>query len=99
MSNFFDNYSTDNTLEYMNESFRVLNETNIVKMDMKTMKRRMMTRATLAAAKQADDPLYKKYVKHTKLRKTYRRQIEQKYASKAKVIVRQWMAANKGSDN
>lgn len=95
MSSFFDNYSTENVMDYMNESFEALNEANIVKMDKMTMRKKMLTRATLAAAKQANDPLYAKYVKHTKLRKSYRRQIEQKYASKANMIVKQWIAANK----
>lgn len=92
---FFDNYSSNNVMDYMNEAFSVINEANIVKMDKQTMKKKMLTRATLAAAKQANDPLYHKYVKHTKLRKTYRRQIEQKYAGKASMIVKQWIAANK----
>jgi len=92
---FFDNYSTDNTLEYMNESFKILSETSIVRMDKQSMKRRMMTRASLAAAKQADDPLYHKYIKHTKLRKMYRRQIQEKYASKAKMIAKNWINANR----
>lgn len=96
---FFDNYDSSNVIEYMDEAFNVLNETNVVKMDKTTMQKKMLRRATLAAAKQADDPLYHKYVKHTKLRKTYRRQIQDKYQGKAKMIVKQWVAANRETSN
>ena len=92
---FFDNYGSENVIEYMDEAFNVLAEANIVKMDKQTQKKKMLRRATLAAAKQADDPLFHKYIKHTKLRKMYRRQIQDKYAGKAQMIMRQWIAANK----
>lgn len=107
MSQFFDNYSADSVIEYMNESFDLirqnanagtnayLNEANVVKLDNQTMKKKMIRRAELAAAKSADDPLYHKYVKHSKLRKQYRRQIHEKYNSKANIIYKQWVAANK----
>lgn len=95
---FFDNYSGEGVLDYMDESFNVLMETNVVKMDKQTMKKKMLRRATLAAAKQANDPLYHKYIKHTKLRKAYRRQIQEKYQGRANAIVKQWMAANKASN-
>jgi len=94
---FFDNYGSENVIEYMDEAFNVLAEANIVKMDKQTQKKKMLRRATLAAAKQADDPLFHKYIKHTKLRKMYRRQIQDKYAGKAQMIMRQWIAANKES--
>ena len=110
---FFDNYNTDNVIEYMNEAFDIiyenanagensaleensaLNEANVIKLDNQTMKKKMIRRAELAAAKAADDPLYHKYVKHTKIRKQYRRQIHDKYNSKANIIYKQWVAANR----
>lgn len=93
---FFDGYSNSDIMEYMNEAFDLLTlqEANIVKMDKKTMKKKMLRRATLAAAKAANDPLYHKYLKHTKLRKQYRIQIQEKYQGKAKIVVKQWIAAN-----
>jgi len=108
MSQFFDNYNADSVIEYMNESFDLiyenahagenaaLNEANVIKLDNQTMKKKMIRRAELAAAKAADDPLYHKYVKHSKLRKHYRRAIHEKYNSKANIIYKQWVAANKG---
>jgi len=108
MSQFFDNYSTDSVIEYMNEAFdiiyenahagnnSVINEANVVKLDNKTMKKKMLRRAELAAAKNSDDPLFHKYLKHSKLRKHYRRQIHDKYNSKAMIIYKQWIAANRG---
>lgn len=95
MSNFFDSYNTENMIQYLDEAFEVLNEKNVVKLDKMTMKKKIMTRATLAAAKSANDPLYTKYVFHTKKRKMYRRAIQEKYASKARAVVKQWVEANK----
>ena len=107
MSQFFENYSADSVIEYMNEAFDLiyenahagenaaLNEANVIKLDNQTMKKKMIRRAELAAAKAADDPLYHKYVKHSKLRKHYRRAIHEKYNSKANIIYKQWVAANR----
>jgi len=110
MSKFFDNYNADNVIEYMNEAFDLiyenahagentaLNEANVIKLDQQTMKKKMIRRAELAAAKNADDPLFHKYIKHSKLRKQYRRAIHEKYNSKANIIYKQWVARNRGND-
>lgn len=95
MSTFFENYNSDEVISYMNETFDVINEANVVRLDKMTMKKKMVRRAELAAAKAADDPLFHKYVKHSKLRKQYRRQIHEKYNSKANIIYKQWVASNK----
>jgi len=107
MSQFFENYNADSVIEYMNEAFDLiyenahagsnaaLNEANVIKLDNQTMKKKMIRRAELAAAKAADDPLYHKYIKHSKLRKQYRRAIHEKYNSKANIIYKQWVAANR----
>jgi len=106
MSQFFENYNSGEVIDYMNEAFDIiyenahasentaLNEANVIKLDQQTMKKKMIRRAELAAAKHADDPLYHKYVKHSKLRKQYRRQIHDKYNSKANIIYKQWVASN-----
>ena len=91
---FEEEYDSASIIQYMNESFDVLNEANVVRMDKATMKRKMFTRATLAAAKSANDPLYSKYVLHTKKRKMYRRAIHDKYQGKAKAIMQQWIKEN-----
>jgi len=108
MSQFFDNYNANEVIDYMNEAFDIiyqtahagentaLNEANVIKLDQQTMRKKMIRRAELAAAKHADDPLFHKYMKHSKLRKQYRRQIHDKYNSKAVIIYKQWVASNKG---
>jgi len=88
-------YLDEEAKNYLDESFRVLQEKNIVRMDKKTVKKKMMTRATLMAAKAANDQLYVKYVKYTKLRKQFRELIEAKYAAKGKALAKAWLNAPK----
>ena len=95
MAGFFDDYTENETFESLDEAYEVLQEKSIVKMDNKSMKKRLFRRSTLEAARRAKDPLFAKYIKHTKYRKMYRRQIEEKYASKARAIVKGWLAARK----
>ena len=79
----------------VNESVDILNERSIVKMDKVAMRKKLMTRAILAAAKNANDPLYVKYQKASKLRRACRQAIAKKYAAQGKAIYRQYLAAQK----
>jgi hypothetical protein len=71
-----------------------LNEANVVKMDKATLKKRLLTQATLLAAKDANDPLYHKYVKVAKQKRHFRKLIQQKYAAKGQAKVREFMKAH-----
>lgn len=80
----FNIFSESSDERVLNESVRILNERNVIKMDKGTMKKRLLSQATLLAAKEANDPLYSKYVKATRIRKECRKLIQVKYASKGK---------------
>lgn len=79
-----------------------LNEANIIKMDAKTLKKRLLTQSILLAAKDAGDPLYAKYKKAAILKKQYRQAINQKYASagrkKMKEFLKMRSQLNKAED-
>jgi hypothetical protein len=71
-----------------------LQEANVVRMDKQTLKKRLLTQATLLAAKDADDPVYHKYVKVAKQKREFRQIIQNKYRSKGAAKVREFMAAH-----
>jgi hypothetical protein len=73
---------------------QTLQEANVVKMDKATLKKRLLTQATLLAAKDANDPLYQKYVKHAKAKRHFRQLIQQKYQAKGQAKVREFMKAH-----
>jgi hypothetical protein len=95
---FFETLTESNDFLILDETVRVFNERNIVKMDKKTLKKRLLTQATLLASKEANDPLYKKYVKHSKLKRQYRKQIQQKYQAKGRQKMREYLKAHKMLD-
>lgn len=84
----------DDSINTMLEGY-VLNEANIVKMDAKTIKRRLLRRCALIVAKEANDPLYHKYVKYSRAKKEMRQQIQAKYGSKAKAKLKAILASRK----
>lgn len=79
------------TFSAFDETVEYLNEKNIVKMDKATAKKRLARQSTLFAAKKANDPLYTKYVKYTKLRKEYREAIQAKYGAKGKQLMKMYI--------
>jgi len=84
-----------NDFTVLEETVRTFNEANVVRMDKQTLKRRLMTQATLLAAKEANDALYQRYVKASKLKRSLRLQIQQKYQSKGKQKVREYLQTQK----
>lgn len=86
-------YSNDDKV--LQETMDVLQEANVVRMDKATLKKRLITQATLLAAKDANDKLYQKYVKATKIRKKCRKLIQKKYEAKGKMKVKQFLANRK----
>lgn len=79
----------------LQETIEVFQEANIVRMDKQTLKKRLETQATLLAAKEANDPIYRKYVKATKVRRKCRKLIQSKYEAKGKIKVKQFLANRK----
>lgn len=74
---------------------KILNEANYVQMDSQTKRKRLERQATLLAAKEANDPLYFKYVSASKRRRKYRELIQQKYAARGKAKVAEYEARRK----
>jgi hypothetical protein len=95
---FFETLTESNDFMALEETVRVFNERNVVKMDKQTLKKRLLTQATLLAAKDANDALYTKYVKVAKAKRTFRKQIQQKYESKGRQKVREYLKAHKMMD-
>jgi hypothetical protein len=95
---FFETLTESNDIMALEESVRILNERNVVKMDKQTLKKRLLTQATLLAAKEANDPVFQKYVKASKAKRAYRKQIQQKYESKGRQKVREYLKAHKMLD-
>lgn len=89
-------YSNDDKV--LQETMDVLQEANVVRMDKATLKKRLVTQATLLAAKDANDPIYQKYVKATKVRRKCRKIIQKKYESKGKQKVKQFLANRKAKE-
>lgn len=86
-------YNNDDRV--LQETVEMLTEANIVRMDKATLKKRLLTQATLLAAKEANDPIYQKYVKATKVRRKCRKIIQGKYEAKGKIKVKQFLANRK----
>lgn len=86
-------YNNDDKV--LQETMEVLTEANIVRMDKATLKKRLITQATLLSAKDANDALYHKYVKATKIRRKCRKLIQKKYEAKGKQRVKQYLANKK----
>lgn len=78
-----------------NETLEVLNEKNIIKMDKKTLRKKLLTQATLLSAKEADDILYKRYVKASKIRRETRSAIQVKYEAKGKRKLKEFIQTQK----
>ena len=82
-----------------NESLdNILTEANVVKMDKATLRRRLLNQSILLAAKDAQDPLYAKYVKASKLKKSLRDKIRSKYANAGKKKMKEFLKAKKALD-
>jgi len=77
------------------ETVEALLEANVVKFDKATQLRRLLKRCSLFSAKRSGDPLYDKYKKHAILKKQYRQEIHRKHEGKAKVILKEILAARK----
>jgi len=92
LSNYLTSEQEDKVLD---ETISYLTEANMVRMDKKTMRRRLFTQATLLAAKEDNSPLYKKYHMHSVKKRELRRQIQLKYASKGRTKVREYEARRK----
>lgn len=75
----------------------ILTEANIVRMDKQTLRKKLLTQATLLSCKEKGDPLYAKYVKASKLKRKLRAKISQKYASAGKKKMQQFLKAKKAS--
>lgn len=86
-------YNNDDKV--LQETMEVLTEANVVRMDKATLKKRLITQATLLSAKDANDPLYHKYVKATKIRRKCRKLIQKKYEAKGKQRVKQYLVNKK----
>ena len=82
---------TDELEEIFNEAVQSLNEANVVKMDAKTLRKKLLTQSILLAAKEANDPLYTKYRKASALKKEYRQAINQKYASAGRKKMKEFL--------
>lgn len=81
----FKNFLTESQEDEMfDKTIKLLTESNVVRMDRNTMRKRLFTQATLAAAREANDPFYIKYNKHNKLRKKYRRLIQERFAAQGR---------------
>ncbi|QXN67875.1 hypothetical protein FPHOBKDP_00121 [Listeria phage LPJP1] len=87
---FFNYNNEESSMQTLEESLSYLEEANIVRLDKRTAKKRLYTQAVLISAKEANDPLYRKYVKYSKLRRETRRAIQLKYASKGKQKLREF---------
>lgn len=102
MNDFFDlldeeeQTASDRVLE---ESLQFLAEKNIIKLDKATARRRLLSQATLYAAKEEGSPLYAKYVKASKLRKQYRQEIQSRYQKKGEAKLRQFLKNQKTRKN
>ena len=92
---FTDSMSDKQMIKNFSEAVEVINERSIVKMDKVAAKKKLFARATLISAKNANDPLYTKYVKASKIRKACREAIQIKYASKGKQLMKDYLIAQK----
>lgn len=79
-------------LENTDALYHKFNEANIIRLDPITSRKRRLRQATLMAAREANDPLYIKYVKASKRRRTTRNQIQTKFASKGKLKLAEYEA-------
>ena len=95
---FFETLTESNDFMVLDETLKVFNEKNIIKLDKKTMRKRLLTQATLLAAKEANDPIYVKYARHSKLKRQYRQQIQERYHAKGKKKMREYLKARKALD-
>lgn len=73
----------------------ILQEANVVRMDAPTLKRKLYSQSILLSAKEAGDPLYRHYVKASKLKKELRKKINVKYAAAGKKKMREFLKARK----
>jgi len=68
----------EETFQYLSEKNKVINVTKA------GVKKRLMNQSVLQCAKEANDPMYAKYVKATNLRKQCRETLRSKYQSQAR---------------
>lgn len=96
--------SFDGDEDLLNESMDVMSaqevflEANIIKMDVKTLKKRLLRRCALFVAKENNDPLYAKYVKFAKAKKEMRAQIQKKYEGPAKAKLKELINRRKNKN-
>lgn len=93
--NFLEEINLNDDVECLNESYKLLTEKSIVKMDKNTLKKRLMTQATLLAAKEANSPDYAKYIKVSKAKRFYRKNIQKKFGAKGKQKYAQFIKAHR----
>ena len=79
----------------LQETYDILMEKSVVKMDKSTLKKRLLTQATLLAAKEAGAQEYIKYVKHSKAKRHYRKLIQDKYGAKGRQKYNEFIKAHK----
>jgi hypothetical protein len=94
MSSFFEVITESNNDIVLEDTLKLYTEANVVKMDKTTLRKRLLTQATLLAAKDANDALYQKYVKVAKAKRHYRAQIQRKYQAKGQQKVREFLKAH-----
>ena len=78
----------------LQETYETLTEKSVVRMDKATLKRRLLTQATLLAAKEAGAKEYKMYVKAAKAKKHWRGIIQQKFGAKGNQKMREFIKAH-----
>jgi len=71
------------------EDASLLQERSIVKLDKKAKLSQLISRSTTVAAKEANDPLYKKLEKVNKQRMKLKKAIDKKYAAKGRKRAKQ----------
>ena len=87
-------FETDSILD---ESVNILQEATNSKriIGTKELKKRLLRQCELILAKEANDQLYHKYVKATKIRRKCRALIHEKYKGKAPARLREYIKAQK----
>lgn len=91
------NESFEGLAEILAEGMEVRHESNKVVMDKQTLRKRLLTQATLLACKDSGDKLYTKYLKAAKAKKHYRQLIQAKYEAKGQQKLKAFLAAQKAA--
>ena len=76
----------------------ILTESNVVRMDKVTLRKKLLTQSILLSAKENKDPLYLKYVKASHIKRELRNKINVKYNSAGKKKMRDFLKAKQALD-